>query len=180
MIFKFKLHEAITSPAQKYTSAATSINSSKTPAVFSLVNFKPDTINLDYGGGRFDTATRMLANKGVTNLIYDPYNRSKDHNEKVIETIEQNGGADTATCSNVLNVIEEENVRRVVLQNIKKLLKPHEGVAYITVYEGNGSGEGAETKAGYQQNKKTAEYVSEVEAVFGNAQRRGKVIIARV
>lgn len=163
--------------AQEYTSANTSINSTKLPAIFSMVSFKPETINLDYGGGKFDNATKALENKGVTNLIYDPYNRSAGHNKDTIDTIRKNGGADTATCSNVLNVIKEPNARRAVIRNIYNLLK-NDGVAYFTVYEGTGKGDEGPTKSGYQLNKKTADYIDEISSIFPSVSRRGKLVVA--
>lgn len=171
---------SLDTPEQKYSSAATSINASKLPAVFNLVDFEEGTLNLDYGGGRFDNATTALAERGVTNLIYDPFNRTKEHNDTVIRAIRESGGADTITCSNVLNVIAEQEVRLSVIKNIKKLLKPN-GVAYFTVYEGNGTGVGAESSKGYQLNKKTRDYVEEIAMVFPKEkiQPRGKVISAR-
>ena len=170
---KYGLEDA----TQEYTSANTSINSAKLPAIFNMVNFNPETINLDYGGGRFDNATKALENKGVTNLIYDPYNRSAGHNKDVIDTIRKNGGADTATCSNVLNVIKEPSARRAVIRNIYNLLK-NDGVAYFTVYEGTGKGNEGSTKSGYQLNRKTADYIDEISSIFPSVNRRGKLIIA--
>ena len=169
--------DEIETSEQEYTSANTSINSTKLPAIFSMVRFEPETINLDYGGGKFDNATAALEGKGVTNLVYDPYNRSSGHNKDVIDTIRKNGGADTATCSNVLNVIKEPAARTVVIKNIYKLLKPN-GVAYFTVYEGTGKGDEGPTKAGYQLNKKTEDYVEEISSVFPSVSRRGKLIVA--
>lgn len=162
---------------QEYTSANTSINSSKLPAIFKLINLSPNTINLDFGGGRFDNASEYLATKDVTNLIYDPYNRSSEHNKNVLDTIRKNNGADTATCSNVLNVIKEENARHIVIQNIYNLLKSN-GIAYFTVYEGTGKGNEGATKSGYQLNRKTVDYVDEIKEVFSNVSRKGKLIIA--
>lgn len=162
---------------QEYTSANTSINSSKLPAIFKLINLLPNTINLDFGGGRFDNASEYLATKDVTNLIYDPYNRSSEHNKNVLDTIRKNNGADTATCSNVLNVIKEENARHTVIQNIYNLLKSN-GIAYFTVYEGTGKGNEGATKSGYQLNRKTVDYVDEIKEVFSNVSRKGKLIIA--
>lgn len=162
---------------QEYTSANTSINSSKLPAIFKLINLSPNTINLDFGGGRFDNASEYLATKNVTNLIYDPYNRSSEHNKNVLDTIRKNNGADTATCSNVLNVIKEENARHTVIQNIYNLLKSN-GTAYFTVYEGTGKGNEGATKSGYQLNRKTVDYVDEIKEVFSNVTRKGKLIIA--
>lgn len=162
---------------QEFSSKDTSINSSKLPAVFKLVHFNPGTTNLDYGGGKFDNVAEYLAQEDVTNLVYDPYNRSQEHNREVIATIRKNGGADTVTCSNVLNVIKEEEVRLNVLNNIKKLVKPN-GTVYITVYEGSGANQGAATKAGYQLNRKTADYLEEIQQVFPDATRKGKLIVA--
>ena len=142
-----------------------------------MVNFKPETINLDYGGGKFDNATTALEGKGVTNLVYDPYNRSSGHNKDVIDTVRKNGGADTVTCSNVLNVIKEPEARKAVIKNIYSLLK-NSGTAYFTVYEGTGKGNEGPTKSGYQLNKKTGDYVEEISSVFPSVSRRGKLIIA--
>lgn len=162
---------------QEFTSENTSINSGKLPAIFNLVHFEPETVNLDYGGGRFDNAAEYLAQFDVINLVYDPYNRSPKHNSEVIRLVKEHGGADTATCSNVLNVIKEPEVRRNVLQNIKKLVKPS-GKVYITVYEGTGKGNEGPTKAGYQLNRKTADYLDEIREVFPDAQKKGKLIVA--
>lgn len=162
---------------QEFTSENTSINSTKLPAIFKMVSFEPDTINLDMGGGKFDNATEYLSEYDVTNLIYDPYNRSKAHNSKVIKTLKSAGGADTATCSNVLNVIKEPEARIGVLKNMSKLVKPG-GDIYITVYEGRGDSNEGRTKSGYQLNRKTADYLDEIQEVFPDARRRGKLITA--
>ena len=98
---------------QAISSAATSINSSKLPALFTMpaVHFAPGSLNLDYGGGRFDNVTEYLAEQDVVNVVYDKYNRSAEHNREVLQIVRKNGGADTVTCSNVLNVIAEESER---------------------------------------------------------------------
>lgn len=64
-----------------------------------------------------------------------------------------------------------------MLKNIKKLVKPN-GTVYITVYEGTGAGDSKPTKSGYQLNKKTADYMDEIQQVFPDATRKGKLIIA--
>lgn len=162
---------------QEFTSENTSINSTKLPAVFKMVSFEPGTINLDMGGGKFDNVAEYLSEYDVTNLVYDPYNRTKEHNREVVKTIRQVGGADTATCSNVLNVIKEPEARRNVLVNMSKLVKPG-GEIYITVYEGSGKGNEGPTKSGYQLNRKTADYLEEIKDIFPDAARKGKLIVA--
>lgn len=162
---------------QEYTSKDTSINSTKLPAIYRLVNLHPGELVLDYGGGKFDIAAEEMAKKDVTVLIYDPYNRSSSHNNEVIKTIRSNGGSDVTLCSNVLNVIKEPEARLNVLKNIAKLTSPG-GDIYITVYEGSGKGNEGATKSGYQLNKKTADYMDEVQSVFPDAVRKGKLIHA--
>lgn len=163
--------------SQEFTSENTSINSTKLPAVFKMVSFEPGTTNIDYGGGRFDNVADYLTQYDVINLVYDPYNRTPEHNKEVIRTLRRAGGADTATCSNVLNVIKEPEVRKNVLENISKIVKPG-GKVYITVYEGSGKGDEGPTKSGYQLNRKTADYLEEIQEVFPDAKRKGKLIVA--
>ena len=163
--------------SQEFTSENTSINSTKLPAIFKMVSFEPGTTNIDYGGGRFDNVADYLTQYDVINLVYDPYNRTPEHNKEVIKTLRRAGGADTATCSNVLNVIKEPEVRKNVLENISKIVKPG-GKVYITVYEGSGKGDEGPTKAGYQLNRRTADYLDEIKEVFPDANRKGKLIVA--
>lgn len=162
---------------QEFTSENTSINSTKLPALFNMksVSFEPGTVNVDYGGGKFDNVAEYLTQYDVINMVLDPFNRSKSHNREVINLIRDHGGADTATCSNVLNVIKEPQNRFAVLENMKRLVRPG-GKIYITVYEGSGAGNEGQTKSGYQLNKKTAEYMNEILQVFPNAERKGKLI----
>lgn len=174
------LEEAVSDlshPEQEFDSAATSINSNKLPAIYKMVNFNEGDVVIDFGGGRFDNAVEYIKDKGATLVVYDPYNRSAEHNEQVLATLEENGGADAAVNSNVLNVIKEPEARTAVLQNIKKLLKPGAPV-YITVYEGRGDGVEGPTKSGYQLNRKTEGYLDEVREVFPDAIRKGKLIVA--
>lgn len=174
------LDEAISDlshPEQEFDSAATSINSNKLPAIYRMVNFNKGDVVIDFGGGRFDNAVEYIKDKGATLVVYDPYNRSAEHNEQVLATLEENGGADAAVNSNVLNVIKEPEARKAVLQNIKQLTKPGAPI-YITVYEGRGDGVEGPTKSGYQLNRKTEGYLDEVREVFPDAIRKGKLIVA--
>ena len=162
---------------QKISSAATSINSSKLPAIYRLIDFEPGSVNLDFGGGRFDNAINYVKDKGAVLVVYDPYNRNQQHNKEALEVIKANRGADNIVNSNVLNVIAEEGARMAVIKNIYNLLKTG-GNAYFTVYEGDKSGQGRETKAGYQLNRPTVDYLEEIQKIFPNAKRKGKLIYA--
>lgn len=162
---------------QEFSSAATSINSTKLPAIYNMVEFRPGDVVVDFGGGKFDNAVNYLKDKDVTLLVYDPYNRSAEHNKEVLRLLKEHGGADAAVNSNVLNVIKEPEAREAVLKNIKKITKRGAPI-YITVYEGRGDGAEGPTKSGYQLNRKTGDYMDEVGRVFSNVKRKGKLITA--
>lgn len=178
------LQDLIQEFEQEYDSSVTSINSAKLPTIFGLVQklggFKQGTLNLDYGGGRFDNAAQYLKDYDVLNLVYDPFNRSKEHNKDVIDFVRNNGGADTVTCSNVLNVIKEPENRLSVIKNCDRLVKSG-GTVYFTVYEGSGSGEGKanDKRKSYQTNMRTEDYQEELEQVFGSVTRKGKLFICK-
>lgn len=162
---------------QEYTSENTSINKTKLPAVYNLIKLKPESLVVDFGGGKWDTAVEHFAKEDITIVVYDPYNRSAEHNKEVLKILRENGGADAAVNSNVLNVIKEPEARKNVLENIARITKPGAPI-YITVYEGKGDGQEGPTKSGYQLNRKTADYLEEIQEVFPDATRRGKLITA--
>jgi len=165
-------------PDQEFDSAGTSLN--QIPALFKMNDFMPGDINLDIGGGKYDTATEYLKNRtGSTNLVYDPKNRSSEHNKEVLNIIRENGGADSVTCANVLNVIKEPEVRLAIIRNCYKYLKiGHK--AYFITYEDDGKGNEGPTSKGYQLRKKTSFYKNEIEQVFNKVEitKGNKLIIA--
>ena len=164
-------------PDQEFDSADTSINSSKLPAVYKLISIPEGTVGVDFGGGRFDNAVEYIRDLGATLCVYDPYNRTAQHNREMLKTLKANGGADWAVNSNVLNVIKEPEARQSVLKNISKITKSGAPI-YITVYEGRGDAKEGPTKSGYQLNRKTQDYLEEIQEVFPDAKRKGKLIIA--
>jgi predicted RNA methylase len=172
-----RIKRPFSTPQQEITSADTSINSSKVPATFNKVEFRPGTLNADIGGGKFDNATEFLAQKGVSNIIYDPFNRTEEWNEKAILRM-INGQCDTATVNNVLNVIKEPENRADVIANAAEAIKP-DGVSYFLTYEGDASGVGKETSRGWQENRKTKDYVEEVNKFFDEVTIKNNVIEAR-
>lgn len=161
--------------SQAISSAGTSLR--QVPALFKNPNVRFGEVNIDIGGGRFDLATEYLAERGTRNLVFDPYNRGEETNRATLDYLMAGNRADTATNANVLNVIAEAPARANVILEMAKAIKP-DGRAYFMVYEGDGSGVGRETSAGYQNNRKTADYVPEIEQFFDRIERRGKLITA--
>jgi hypothetical protein len=173
--FKSKFLKKADPAKQEYTSERTSVN--QLPAVFKRVEWQPKTVNLDYGGGRFDQATEFLKGQDVVNLVFDPYNRAAEHNKDIMHKLKKRK-ADTATIANVLNVIKESAIRKQVLRKVKSLVKPG-GTVYIMVYRGEGNCPGP-TCNGWQENRPLKTYLEEVQSVFREADVSGPMIIARV
>ena len=155
-------------PEQSITSADTSINVSKLPQGYTKLiknnTFKKGDVVLDIGGGRFDNAVDTLKEKDVTVKVYDPFNRSLEHNRAVVETV-RNGQADKVVSFNTLNVIPEEANRLKVIEQAHNALKEN-GEAFFTVY-GDPKKKAGATVKGYQAHLPLKDYVSSVKEVFG-------------
>ena len=169
-------------PEQLYDSADTSINVSKKPAGYNELKkrgeIKDGDVIVDIGGGRFDNLVEDAAEEGATVKVYDPFNRTPEHNAAVVDSV-KDGQADMAMSHNVLNVIQEDkNIIDIAVQ-AENAIKPN-GKAHFSVYEGDGKGVGKVTTKGYQRNEKTQSYVPLIEQVFGkgNVTKKGKIITA--
>ncbi len=124
---------------------------------------EPGTRNFDIGGGKFNSTTMHLLEKyGVKNFVYDPYNRSKEHNERVLEEIKRNP-VDSVTSNSVLNVILDEKQRKEHIELANRSLKSG-GYAFFKVWRGNGT----EIPEATQSNKAAIHYFSEICDVFGD------------
>ena len=159
---------------QIFTSAATSINSAKLPAVFKKLPEKPLAL-LDYGCGKYTDHIRA-ALPGVAYIPYDKYNQSPTVNRRArtyVRSFQAAGVAVDVVCSNVLNVIAEDAVIESIAADIRRIIAGG-GSAYITVYEGNRSGAGRQTGPDqWQRNEKLSAYLR----FFPGAKiRRGMII----
>ena len=164
---------------QEYTSAKSSLK--QVPAGFNIVDkyfgWKPNTLNLDIGGGKYDLMTERLLEKSVTNLVYDPYNRSKEHNDDVLMACRQ-FGVETVTVFNVLNVIKEREVQLEVLKLAFRSLQDS-GMVFVRSTYKNPKKVSGPTKSGTFQHYMTQqEYLEIVKEVFPNAELKYGIIYA--
>lgn len=153
---------------QEYESANTSINTVKLPAIYNKINWEKlkdyiyssgickDGLNppcvLDYGCGKETKhIEKFLAQKGFRYLGYDPYWKSASHNITALRV-----PAAVCVCSNVLNVIKEKDVVNSIHNNVAG--HPCAGRLYfISIYEGDKSLIGRETKKNCWQRNETAD-----------------------
>ena len=152
---------------QKISSAATSRR--QVPALLNPqhgVFRERGGLNFDLGGGKYDLATEHLWSQyGVENLVYDPFNRSPEHNQSVLNRLADRP-ADSSTILNVLNVIQEPEDRRQVLELARSQTKD-DGRIYISVYIRDGNNSPTQTRDGLQLNRRPSAYLAEIESVFG-------------
>ncbi len=164
---------------QQYSSAKSCVR--QIPAGFKIIDkyfgWKPNTINFDIGGGKYDLMTDALNEKDVTNLIFDPYNRTERHNIVVIECVKR-FGADTVTIFNVLNVIKEYEMQINVL-NLALEMVNEGGMVFVRSTYMNPAKVSGVTKSGTFQHYKTQEeYLEIVKKVFPNAKLKHGIIFA--
>ena len=150
---------------QTITSAKTSVR--MVPALFkqgNVSNIGPR--NVDFGGGKYEDGTEYLKARGVTNYVWDPYNRSQEHNAKVLFDLFRDA-PDTATLANVLNVIEKREDRIAVLTSLKHIVKKG-GYIFISCYRGKIGKAPGKTSKGWQENRPLSSYYrDEIQEVFG-------------
>ncbi|HSX10984.1 MAG TPA: hypothetical protein VLF94_04640 [Chlamydiales bacterium] len=134
---------------------------------FTNLRLKPGTKNFDNGGGSHDTNTLFLRDTyAIENWVYDPFQRSKEHNETVLEAVAHHD-FDTSTSNSVLNVIDDfsQRLRHIFLScdSLKEF-----GAAYFLIWEGDRSSEEKRLSYGYQANRLVGSYQSEIERIFGS------------
>tara|TARA_B100000131_G_scaffold322693_1_gene377609 strand:- start:70 stop:5418 length:5349 start_codon:yes stop_codon:yes gene_type:complete len=178
-------------PKQEFTSKNTVVNYNKFPALITKLRkdgtFKEGDRVLDIGGGAgkdggATKAETVYTEEGVEYLVYDPFNRTAEHNIEVAGKV-KGGQVDGVINANVLNTIKEESNQSLVIKQAHDALKDGKQ-AFFSVYAGvKGKAPGPSSKkdpTSWQNNKPLEDYMPLIESVFGkgNVQRKGNTIIA--
>lgn len=148
---------------QTRTSAATSINSTRLPAVYNRFQFTPGTVVLDYGCGRYTDHIKK-ALPGCMYLPVDPYNQPQEVNDNSAALLHLvtlfHRCPVTVVCSNVLNVIDDAETVQAIANKLTEIAIGTGGKALVTVYEGDRTGTGRETGPDqWQRNERTRDYL---------------------
>lgn len=162
---------------QTYTSARTSINSTRLPAVYNKAQFVSPVV-LDYGCGKYiDRIRSALSRKGIELLPYDLYNQPEEVNKATFARIDDRMCRHAMTdivCSNVLNVIDTDMTIYSIAYQIESIIHRTGGRAFVTVYEGDRSGIGRQTGPDqYQRNEPLRNYLR----FFWNARIENGMIV---
>lgn len=151
---------------QKFSSKNTCINTTKVPAIYSKLNLEKlrNKIMFDYGAGRIETVRlirALLEPYDIDYIPYDPYNLSEGDNCYAWENRLE---ADIYICSNVLNVIKEDDIVQEIIDDLTNWsTKPDNNnkVFFFKIYEGDKSSIGKKSKNDcWQRNQRTKEYLN--------------------
>ena len=146
---------------QKYTSKNTSVNHKKLPYLVSHIDWKQFKGGrcLDYGSGKLNPNTYYeITGQGVQYLPYDPYWLEEITNNRAMSLYPT-----VVICSNVLNVIAENEIVYHIHSYIRGLKVPY----FIKIYEGDKSYIRRETKKDcFQRNEETSEYLYHDEIIY--------------
>ncbi len=152
---------------QEFTSKNTSINTTKLPAIYSKLNLeklKGKTI-FDYGAGKPQTVNiirEFLEPYDIDYIPYDIYNLSDADN---CYAFERRYEADIYVCSNVLNVIKEDDIIQDIINEFCVFVLHYKSTAYnkpflFKIYEGDKTKKGRKTKKDcWQRNQHTKDYI---------------------
>lgn len=143
------------------TSKNTSVNHSKIPYLVKHIDWKRCIWGrcLDYGSGKLNHNTYYYINSlCIQYLPYDPYWLDEKTNNKAMNLYPT-----IVICSNVLNVIDDNETMHHIHQYIRGLNVPY----FIKVYEGDRSYISRETKKDcFQRNWPTEEYLYSDEIIY--------------
>jgi hypothetical protein len=148
---------------QQVSSAETCRNQKAAGARILAEIFEMPMRVLDFGGGKYSEAQEYLKSLGAVCEVYDPYNRTREENIRVLSQ-----KYDLMMCNNVLNVLTDDVLSNVIL-DIKKVAELCDVKKIIvTVYERDKSGVGCYTgNESYQRNEKTSVYVDKLRCFLG-------------
>lgn len=131
--------------------------------------FQLGSLNLDWGGGKYNLSTKYLKEQGTDNLIYDEFNQDLAEQCKNWRIACVNK-VSSVTVFNVLNVIQKKAERATLLKRINNYCNHQYDyfgeypVVIFQIYEGNRSG--VPSKKTVQNNMKTSEYLPEIATAF--------------
>lgn len=146
---------------QEFTNKNTSVNHIKVPYLISHIdweNFKGGRC-LDYGSGKFNkkTFTVFMTHK-IQYLPYDPFWLDEFTNNRAMTLYPS-----VVICSNVLNVIKEDEIVAHIHNYIRGLNVPY----YIKIHEGDKSSVRKETRKDcFQRNEPKESYLYKDEVIY--------------
>lgn len=163
---------------QKHSSKNTSVNTAKLPAVYKKIDWRRynhlenNYSVFDIGCGKLETQKmilKLMCSLGIKHFYpWDPNHECIGNKVKTLQAMLNIDTNKVIICSNVLNVIDNDKDLNSLIARIcdMSVIQEPNGVyrmnpVYVTVYEGDKSGVGRETKKDcWQRNEQLIFYLS--------------------
>jgi Zn-finger protein len=159
-------------------SAATSLN--QVPALHKFIA-SLDVSFFDFGAGKKGKIDEFYASRKAPKvaLFYDPFNRSEDENKKALEYLDQEG-VDVLTCANVLNVLEDEYLERVISEIAELTRETHKGICFFSVYHNSRLPKNRDVRGHFQRNEPITWYVEKLKKEFDIVHKIGSFLMCQL
>ena len=162
---------------QKHSSKNTSVNTVWLPAVYKNIywrrynNLVDQYHVIDIGCGRLETQQmikELMDGYGIKRFYpWDPYHQCIVNKNETLQVMNNTSIKKVIICSNVLNVIDNDDALNSLIARIcdMSVIQEPDGIyrmnpVFITVYEGDKSGTGCETKKDcWQRNERLRVYL---------------------
>lgn len=144
--------------------------------VYSQNEFKPNSLILDYGGGKYNVNTLKMKERNCTVLVLDKYHTPYEQKLEIINILKQHQ-PDYVICSNVLNVIPENEILEQVMEDLVDIAG-NKAETIISVYTKNNNNISEITSSGYQRNTSLKSYLPLVKRYFSNVSIKKGMIYA--
>jgi len=159
-------------------SAATSLN--QVPSLHKFVA----TLNLslfDFGAGKKGKIDEFYTYQQESRPVffYDPFNRSPEENKKSLESLDFEE-VDVLTCANVLNVLEDEYLDRVIAELADLTKQTNKETCFVSVYHNPRLPKNRMVRGYFQRNEPIAWYVEKLQKRFDKVSKIGNFLMCRV
>ena len=135
-----------------------------------------DKFCFDFGAGKHGKVDQFMIDQKIAYAPYDPFNRLPLVNEHSMK-VWQSGACDFVTCSNVLNVLEDEHLDTVLDTLVCLTNNTKMRVCYVTVYHKASLPKNRQVGNHFQRNEPLDWYKEKLEQKFDTVIKNGKVLI---
>lgn len=156
-------------------SAKTSLN--QVPALHKFVATMCFSV-FDFGAGKKGKIDEFYRNRPCPHVYvaYDPFNRTQEENVAAWRYLEDHG-TDVVTCANVLNVIEDEHLPRVIDSLADATRQTKNGVCFLSVYHKRKFAINRKVGDHFQRNQPLSWYVPHLRSKFWKVERIGNILV---
>lgn len=123
----------------------------------------------DFGAGVDGVIDSFMEKNRIRYYPYDPFNRKEAVNNKSLKYLEK-GGVQLITCSNVLNIIDDEHLEETINQLVEYTKLTTDGELWVSVYYNPKKGK-YQKRNGYVQRNTPIHWYSHLFQKYGDVEQ---------